>query len=296
MCSQYQYGKYLGITFARAPALPKRLAAGDLLINCKICEKIRLVAFFVVVMAATRLFAAPPELVQKPVPTLGLGKAIEQEFEKLTNLGITPFAAYYGVFQGNPVGGIQQRTAYSHLLLFGTTLNFEKLLGIPGASLLVSGAEPFGKNLSDDIANINTVSEAFVTPLTVLFYELYWKQTLFDGNLELRLGRMTAADQFASVPAFGLQVSGGINGNPTSIFVNSPFTSSPNATWAASAKIQITKDVYAEAGIYQASERLGKTGYHGLNFAINGADGEFLTAQVGWEPTLFKLPETTSFD
>ncbi|HTD15313.1 MAG TPA: carbohydrate porin [Chthoniobacterales bacterium] len=35
----------------------------------------------------------------------------------------------------------------------------------------------------------------------------------------MRLGRMTAADQFAAVPAFGLQVSGGINGNPTSLFV-----------------------------------------------------------------------------
>jgi carbohydrate-selective porin OprB len=45
---------------------------------------------------------------------------------------------------------------------------------------------------------------------------------LFDERLELRFGRMTPADRFASVPAFGLQVSGGINGNPTSIFVNAP--------------------------------------------------------------------------
>lgn len=135
----------------------------------------------------------------------------------MTNLGVTPFLAYYGVFQGNPVGGIQQRSAYSHLLLFGATLNFDKLLGIPGSSLMISGAEATGKNLSDYVGNINAVSEAFVTPLTVLFYELYWKQILFDDKLELYVGRMTAADQFASVPAFGLQVSGGINYNPTSV-------------------------------------------------------------------------------
>jgi hypothetical protein len=35
------------------------------------------------------------------------------------------------------------------------------------------GAETTGKNLSNDIGNINNVSEAFLTPLTVLFYELY---------------------------------------------------------------------------------------------------------------------------
>jgi porin len=254
------------------------------------------IALLVLLVTATKLPAAPPRPVQRPVPSLGLGAAIDEEFKKLTNFGVTPFLAYYGVFQGNPVGGILQRTAYSHLLLFGATLDFDKLLGIPGGSLTVSGAEATGKNLSDDIGNINTVSEAFVTPLTVLFYELYWKQMLFEDKVELRLGRMTPAHQFASVPAFGLQVSGGINGNPASLFVNAPFHGSPNATWATSAKIHITKDIYAEAGIYQASARLGKIAYHGLNFAINGDDGELVMAQVGWEPTFFKAPETSSFD
>jgi len=78
------------------------------------------------------------------------------------------------------------------------------------------------------------------------------------------------------VPAFGLQVSGGINGNPTSIFVTSPFTTSPKATWAASAKIHATKDIYTEAGIYQASDRLGKLSNHGLDFTIRSNDGEWI--------------------
>jgi porin len=253
-------------------------------------------AVFVLVATAARLSGAPPEPIQKPFHLLGLGTAINQGFTTLTNFGVTPFLAYYGVFQGNPVGGIRQRSAYSQVMLFGATLNFDKLLRIPGGSLMVSGAEATGKNLSDDIGNINAVSEAFVTPLTVLFYELYWKQLLLEDKLELYIGRMTAADQFASVPAFGLQVSGGINANPTSLFVNAPFTSSPNATWGASAKIHATKEIYAEAGIYQATERIFKLGYHGLNFAINENDGELVMGQVGWEPTFFKIPETTSFD
>ena len=253
-------------------------------------------ALFVLVATAARLWGAQPEPVQKPLQLLGLGTAINQGFTTLTNFGVTPFLAYYGVFQGNPVGGIRQRSAYSHLILFGATLNFDKLLGIPGGSLLISGADATGKNLSDDIGNINPVSEALVTPLTVLFYEWYWKQLLLEDKLELYIGRMTAADQFAAVPAFALQVSGGINGNPTSLFENAPFTSSPNATWGASAKIHTTKEMYAETGIYQATDRIFKLGYHGLNFAINENDGELVMGQVGWEPTFFKIPETTTFD
>jgi carbohydrate-selective porin OprB len=180
--------------------------------------------WLVLLFTATTLVAAPPEPIQKPVKLLGFGEGVDREFSKLTDIGIAPFLAYYGVYQGNPVGGVQeQRSAYSHLILFGTTLDFDKLVALPGGSLLISGAEAEGKNLSSYIGNINTVSEAFVTPRTLMFYELYWKQVLCADKLELRLGRMTPADQFASVPAYGLQVSGGINGYPTSMFVNAPF-------------------------------------------------------------------------
>jgi hypothetical protein len=95
---------------------------------------------------------------------------------------------------------------------------------------------------------------------------------------------VTPADQFASVSAFGLQVSGGINGYPTSIFVNAPFRGSPNATWGASAKFHVTEEIYAEAGVYQASERLGKLSNHGLDFTVRSNDGELVMAQVGWSP------------
>jgi porin len=255
------------------------------------------VCSFLLLSTATTLVAAPPEPVQKPVKLLGFGEGVDREFSKLTDIGITPFLAYYGVYQGNTVGGVQeQRSTYSHLILFGATLDFDKLIALPGGSLLISGAEAEGKNLSNYIGNINTASEAFVTPHTLMFYELYWKQMLFKDKLELRLGRMTPADQFASVPAFALQVSGGINGYPSSIFVNAPFRGSPNATWGASAKFHFTKEIYAEVGIYQASERLGKLSNHGLDFTIRSNDGELVMGQVGWEPTFGEAPERTVFD
>ena len=251
----------------------------------------RRAVFLFLLVAARELAAAPSEPIERPVKLLGLGEDVDREFAQLTDIGITPSLTYYGVFQGNPVGGIQQRTAYSQLILFGVDLNFEKLIGLPGGSLTISGAQATGENLSSYIGNINNVSEAFATPDTVLFYELYWKQLLLGDKLELRLGRMTPADQFASVPAFALQVNGGINGNPTSLFVNAPFRSAPDASWAASTKIQATNEFYVEGGIYQASQRLDKAAYHGLNFSIGANDGELIMGQVGWTPS-FAVSET----
>src|SRR6516162_9182261 len=100
----------------------------------------RRAGFLVLLVTAVRLVAAPPEPIQKPVKLLGLGPEVDQEFAKLTDIGITPSLTYYGVFQGNPVGGIQQRTAYSHLILGSVELNFEKLIGLPGGSPTISGA------------------------------------------------------------------------------------------------------------------------------------------------------------
>jgi porin len=243
-------------------------------------------------VGVARLAVAHPEPIQKPIKLLGLGDDVDQEFTKLTDIGITPSLTYYGVFQGNPVGGIQQRNAYSQLMLLGIELNFEKLVGLPGGSLTISGAQAMGDNLSSYIGNINPVSEAFATPSTLLFYQLYWKQFLLGDKIELRLGRMNGSDQFASLPAFGLQVNGGINGNPVSLFANAPFHSAPNASWAASAKIQATNAFYVEGGIYQAGERLDNTAYHGLNFSIRANDGELAMGEIGWTPRFFPVSET----
>jgi hypothetical protein len=94
----------------------------------------RYAGFLVLLVTAVRLVAVPPEAIQKPVKLLGLGPEVDREFATLTDIGITPSLTYVGVFQGNPVGGIQQRTAYSHLILASVELNFEKLIGLPGGT------------------------------------------------------------------------------------------------------------------------------------------------------------------
>ena len=55
---------------------------------------------------------------------LGLGEGVGRAFLKPTETGITPFTGYYGVLQGNPVGGIRQRIAYSHLPHFARIISW----------------------------------------------------------------------------------------------------------------------------------------------------------------------------
>ena len=58
---------------------------------------------------------------------------ISSLFETPNPLGAKIFADYYGVFQGNPVGGLSQDFAYSQYLIFG--VEAKEPLGWHGATL-----------------------------------------------------------------------------------------------------------------------------------------------------------------
>jgi len=227
--------------------------------------------------------------------TLGFSDWIEGEFEKAGDHGVTPFFNYWATWQANPVGGLSQSSAYAHETLFGVKLDMDKLVAWKGAQLQVSGSVNAGTNLSQAMGNVFNASQAYVVP-TILFYEAYYAQQLFDETVEFRIGRMSPSDWFASLPAFGMQVQGGIDGNPTSLYLNSKFTSSPNATWGTAVKWSPTKEAYGAYGIYQATDRLGVLAYHGLDFSIRPDDGLFMMAEGGWEPTFGMRAQEHSSD
>lgn len=205
----------------------------------------------------------------------------QADFQNQT--GVRLFFDYYGVFLANPTGGVSQSVGYSHEIVVGGHFDLEKIFGWRGATFTASFAEGAGHNLSEDIGNYFTVSESYVQDTAVLF-SLYLTQKLFDDTLDLRIGRMSAGQMFANLPAFGLQVNGGINGNPNNLFSNAPFHAGITATNAAMIKFKPSKTVYVSSGIFQATPRLGVYAYHGADFSIRAGDGILMLFEAGWKP------------
>jgi len=197
--------------------------------------------------------------------------------------GFTPFLSYWGDFLANPVGGNSQRASWMQLLVTGGDLNLEKLVGLKGGSVVVSLTDAAGSNLSIPVGNIFTISQAYVMN-TFALYDLYYRQVLLDGHLNLDVGRLSAGQYFANMPSMGKVVSGAVNGNPTSLFVNAPFHATASASWGVHAKLK--NDIaYLEAGVFQASPRIGNPAYHGVDFSIGSGDGILVMAETGWTPT-----------
>lgn len=202
---------------------------------------------------------------------------------EMEDAGFRPFLSYWGDFLANPVGGRSQAASWMQLLVFGGELDLDRLVGIPGGSIVISAVDAAGSNLSLKIGNVFTVSQAYVMN-TFSLYNLYYRQQLFDGRLDLHVGRMSAGQFFATIPAMDLVVSGAVNGNPTSLFLNAPYHATASASWAAHAKFKPVPEAYIEAGIFQASPRIGDPVYHGVDFSIRPGDGVLMMTELGWTP------------
>jgi len=235
----------------------------------------------------------PPHITDQPVPLDryplpevrgSMEHFIDQKFTALKSDGFEPFVNYWGTYLTNPIGGERRGSAWAQLLVFGGEIHFDSL-GWEGGSVFVSATDFAGSNLSEKVGNIFTLSQAVVID-TFALYGLYLRQQLWDDRLDIRVGRISAGQVFATLPIMGLPVGGAVNGNPTSLFTNAPFHATGSASWAAFVKALPTKSIYAQAGIFQASPQTGVPSNHGVNFSIERGDGELIMAEAGWLPTL----------
>lgn len=206
---------------------------------------------------------------------------VSSQFEKLDeDYGLKPKLSYEATVLGNPSGGISRTMAYSHLLDFGMTFDLDKIAGLKGSSFVISARHGAGRDMRPYIGNLFNVSEADV-PYGVNLTGLYWQQSFAEDAVLLQVGRLNSS-AFAKLPAFGLQVSGGVDGNPASLGMNSNFTSSSRQTWGSRMFVKPEESYYFSGGLYQASNSIGKVS--STDFSIRRGDRLLFIAETGWTP------------
>ena len=200
--------------------------------------------------------------------------------------GVGFFYDYYAVYAGNVHGGLAGGSNYTGEMIFGLDFDLEKIVRTKGLSFVISGAYASGANLSNRIGNFFTVSESFVSE-SAAFYEMYLSQKLelADGYaLKINFGRMSMASAFMNLPVFGYLVSGGMDNVPEAVFSNSPFTSSPTATWGANVSVDMPQNLEATFGVYQVPLDINSPNYSGTKFSISADDAYMALCQLQWSP------------
>ena len=202
---------------------------------------------------------------------------------RLENAGITPSAGYTTDLLGNPVGGEKQGFEYAGELDASLEFDLETLLGLKGTAFHIGMAWNSGRDLSErKIDNLFTVSQVFEGQ-SVRLTQMYLKQGLFDGALELAIGRLSTGDDFATSELYENYVSGAINENPAGITENvESFSDDPIASWGVRAIVEPVERFYVATGVYNADPKVGDDDENGVDFVLNPQDGVLVIAEAGY--------------
>jgi porin len=202
--------------------------------------------------------------------------------QDLTDDGIYITGRLSGQLASNPIGGQQQRTAYTNEIVAGVTLDMDKIAGISGGSLHVLFNERFGNSLSADAINTDLSTQyLYGAGQTTQLAVFTWEQKLFDNKVDINFGRTDIA--FLTSPYFCDFQSHGDCGRPYGLARMTSASVYPEAVWGGRALWDITPNFYAKAGVYQPNPGLVPQQTNGFDWRISSKLGVVLPAEFGYK-------------
>jgi porin len=185
--------------------------------------------------------------------------------------------------QGNVSGGERRGFAAADSSVFALDADLKALAGLGGLLFHTEFTVVEGQNLSTrTLGNVLQVATAYAQPGYYLG-QMYAQQKLFDDKLTLQAGRMTTANNFASLPIFNDYISFTDNPIPVSLTDNTIyFTSLPAVTWAAVGTIAPIESVAVGVGVYDTNLASAEpfASRHGVDLSFDENGGPMETAQV----------------
>ncbi|MGA2231688.1 MAG: carbohydrate porin [Tepidisphaeraceae bacterium] len=190
---------------------------------------------------------------------------------ELENLGITPDLNLETDMASNPSGGQREGITEASNLGLNFLADLNKMAGIPGASFLVQFSERWGDSLSKQyIGNLFDTQQVYGGESFRLVDAAY-QQQLADDRIELRLGRISANDDFQVLQYDYFFMQNGFDGNPVGIYFNAPgMTAYPDATWGSLVKVRPTPRTYAMVGVYDGDPNQRGIDRHGWDLTMRG--------------------------
>jgi porin len=170
-------------------------------------------------------------------------------------------------------------------------LNWEKIASVNGFSTHIDFVSRLGssnvssKYVGDVLFQAQEIygSPSVVQAVAHLAY-FYGEQQLFNGNVDLRAGRLPVRNDFGTLPGTCFDfMSLSICSNPASTS-NLSWTVFPVANWGGVAEFKISGPLSFKIGGYEVNPNDG--GEYGFAWGLNGAAGILIPAELDWNVDL----------
>jgi len=202
--------------------------------------------------------------------------------DRFEERGVVFTSSFITELVGNPTGGRAQGFTYTGSYGLELDVDFDKACGWKGFGFFTSMAWRTGSSLTaEKIGNQFPVQEIFGGQ-TVKLNELYFKESLFDGWLFFKTGRMNPGNDFLVSPLYCNFLNLAFCGNPVSILYNTAFTVYPFAEWGAYLHFKPHEMLLVKGAVYNANTEILKNKYHGVNFTFNSTNGVIWIAEANF--------------
>ncbi|MEP2776686.1 MAG: carbohydrate porin [Luteolibacter sp.] len=203
--------------------------------------------------------------------------------------GYKTFAYYSGIYASNVHGGNSSDSSYSGDLFIGMEFDLEKIAGWDNTTFVVSGINRHGESIDGAVGGQYSVMQN-VGGQNAFLYNVTLEKTFLDDTLSVKLGRMTATDDFVGSPYYSYSVNNAVNGQIRAALFDGVMTTYPFAVWGGRVKYQPSEDFYLMAGAFQVSADMFDRDAQGVDLKIDDNDGISIFTQMGWNPELDERP------
>lgn len=180
------------------------------------------------------------------------------------------------------LGGRSQGFSYVDAFNISADFDLEKIMHWTGAEFFIDATQGDGEELAArHVGSVFSPMEVYGTN-SFMVNNIYYKQSLVNEGSFFKLGRLAADDDFATHPIYSNFVAANINSNPGSLFFNSPFSSDSGSQWGAYGQAQLG-EFFTKLGVYNTSNLVAKTEYHGTNFSFESNNGALLVLEEDYE-------------
>ena len=193
-------------------------------------------------------------------------------------------------FGANVSGGTNRASSFASQIGLENDINWERLAGVTGLSTHVIMVNRSGSSVSHAFGdNLLPVQEIYGSGGNVAFHlvSAYAQETLYDGRLDIELGRMNVENDFASSPLYCGFMNNALCGDPKALPGGDIGHSAyPDAAWALRLKVRPTPDTYLESGVYEVNQGLYSDANFrtGFKFDSSQDSGVYIPVEAAWEP------------
>lgn len=207
------------------------------------------------------------------------------ERSRLEEAGFTFDMTLTTYYQHVAHGGLKTRNAHTIIGVndFELTFDLDAMKLIPGGSIYLWGSNAWGESPSSRewVGDLFWVNGAEVGDRPIDVHELFYEQSLFDGKLVVRLGKVCMSCYF-DTNKFAYDTTQdflnyGLNNAP-----NIPFPSFAFGALGAIVVFTPADWFYAQAGVADADAEFNETGFR---TAFHGPDHVFSMVEIGFTPT-----------